>query len=239
MNKHILQRRLLFWLRRGPPAPGRCAQLGVGRLWAGLAGKVSEPTLELLGTLVTGRWPSGAELLNNVERLLVEALLVSAERAGELAEVEDELFRFGQVVDGDRDLARAIADSTVPAQRRAELVKLLLAGKVRQATLALAELAVHGYGGRAFFAGLNRLVELAAARREREVAYVTVAAPISEQAEQRLGATLAQLYGREVSMKVTIDPEILGGMSVRVGSDLYDGTVVRRLADTRNALTTR
>ena len=37
-------------------------------------------------------------------------------------------------------------------------------------------------------------------------------------------------------MKWTVDPAVLGGMSVRIGSDLYDGTVLRRLTDTRKAL---
>jgi F-type H+-transporting ATPase subunit delta len=114
-----------------------------------------------------------------------------------------------------------------------------LDGRARPVTVRLAELAVHGFGGRSFSAALTRLVELSAQWRERQLAYVTVAAPISDDEEQRLGATLQQLYGREVSMMVTVDPEILGGMSVQVGSDLYDGTVLRRLTETRNALTAR
>ena len=44
------------------------------------------------------------------------------------------------------------------------------------------------------------------------------------------------MYGREVSLKVDGRPAILGGMSVRVGSDLYDGTVLRRLNEARKAL---
>ena len=50
---------------------------------------------------------------------------------------------------------------------------------------------------------------------------------------------LSEMYGREVSVKQTVDPEVLGGVSVRVGSDLYDGTVLRRLNETRNALAKR
>lgn len=68
---------------------------------------------------------------------------------------------------------------------------------------------------------------------------MTVAAPLSEEDERRLGARLAAMYGREVSVKQTVDPAILGGVSVRVGSDLYDGTVLRRLNETRNALAKR
>jgi len=40
-------------------------------------------------------------------------------------------------------------------------------------------------------------------------------------------------------VKCTVDPSVLGGMSVLIGSHLYDGTVRRRLTDTRKALTGR
>jgi F-type H+-transporting ATPase subunit delta len=226
-------------LRRALADPARAQGDREGLLRELLGNAVSAPALDLLAALVTGRWPAGVELLNATERLVVDAVLLSGDRAGELAEVEDELFRFGQVVAGDNRLAATVGDSSVPPARRAELVRSLLEGKARPATVRLAELAVYGFGGRGFATALSRLVELAAERRERQVAYVTVAVPIGEDEERRLGATLARLYGREVSMKLTVNPEILGGMSVQVGSDLYDGTVLRRLTETRNALTAR
>ena len=64
---------------------------------------------------------------------------------------------------------------------------------------------------------------------------MTVAEPLDEADEQRLGARLSAMYGREVSLKVDVDPAILGGVSVRVGSDLYDGTILRRLNEARQA----
>ena len=112
-----------------------------------------------------------------------------------------------------------------------------LDGKAKPTTVRLAQLALAGFGGRSFGTSLSRLVDLAAARRDRQIAYVTSAIPLSDEDEERLGATLARRYGRPVTVKVTIDPEILGGLSVQIGSDLYDGTVLRRLAETRAALT--
>jgi F-type H+-transporting ATPase subunit delta len=189
--------------------------------------------------LAGGRWSKPSDLLDAVERIGVEALLAGAERDEELAEVEDELFRFGQVVDGDPALSGALADIIAPPAQRAELVHTLLDGKARPVTLKLVEVALHGFGGRGFDVGLTRLVELAAERRERQVAYVTVASPLSDDDERRLGAKLSELYGRQVSIKQTVDPDVLGGASVMVGSDLYDGTVLRRINDTRKALTQR
>ncbi len=130
-----------------------------------------------------------------------------------------------------------LGDPTAPVAQRGELIDALLSGKARATTIRLAKLALTGFGGRSFSASLARLVELTAARRERAVAYVTSAIPLTEQDEQRLGAQLAQRYGRQVSIQVIIDPEILGGLSVQIGSDLYDGTVLRRLSQARTALT--
>jgi len=186
--------------------------------------------------LVSGRWGVPTELLTATERLGVEALLAAAERAGDLGEVEDELFRFGQIVGGDRALAATLGDSTAAVDRRADLLRDLLDGRASDVTVRLAVMALSGFGGRGFEASLGRLVELAAERRERTVAYVVVAVPPTEAEEQRLADSLARMYGRQVSLKVEVRPEIIGGVSVRVGSDLYDGTVLRRLVEARQAL---
>jgi F-type H+-transporting ATPase subunit delta len=121
--------------------------------------------------------------------------------------------------------------------RRAELARSLLEGKAKPATIRLVELALTGFGGRNFDTGLTRLVELAAARREATVAYVVAAVAPTESEERQLVDRLSRMYGRQISLKVEVRPEIIGGISVRVGSDLYDGTVRRRLSEARAALT--
>ena len=130
----------------------------------------------------------------------------------------------------------ALGDPTAEVGRRAELVDDLLSGKVQPVTLRLVQLALSGFGGRGFSASLTRLVELAAARRDRSVAYVTTAVPLTDEEEDRLAARLSQMYGRQVSPKIDVDPRIIGGVRVKVGSDLYDGSVSRRLAEVRTAL---
>ena len=131
--------------------------------------------------------------MEGTERFGVEALLAAGERAGELSEVEDELFRFGQVAAGDPRLGAILGDSTVDFGRRSRLVHDLLDGKARPLTVRLVEVALAGFGGRGFAAGLTRLVEMAALRRDREVAYVTSAVALSEDEERRLGELLAKV----------------------------------------------
>jgi F-type H+-transporting ATPase subunit delta len=224
-------------LRRALADPARSPEDRVDLPRAVLAGKIGDEALGLLEALVGERWSRPNALRDAVEQLGVDALLAGAERADELGEVEDELFRFGQIVDGSPQLAAVLGDPTAPVEQRSALVADLLDGKAKPTTVRLARLALTGFGGRSFSASLSRLVELAAARRDRQIAYVTSAIPLSDQDEERLGAALSQRYGRPVTVKVTIDPEILGGLSVQIGSDLYDGTVLRRLIEARAALT--
>jgi F-type H+-transporting ATPase subunit delta len=223
-------------LRRALSDPSRRPEDRAALMRGLLQGKVSEPALAPLTTLASGRWSAPSELLEAAERLGVDALLANADQEGDLAEVEDELFRFGQIVGGDASLASIVGDATVDPARRVTLVRELIEGKAKPVTVKLAGFAIEGFGGRSFLNGLTRLVELAAQRRESEIAYVTVAEPPSEAEETRLTTTLSRIYGRQVSLKLTVDPAVMGGMSIRVGSDLYDGTVARRLATVRNAL---
>jgi F-type H+-transporting ATPase subunit delta len=223
-------------LRRALSEVSRSADDRAGLLSEVLGGNISDEGLALVGELVRGRWSTPNELRGAVERLGVDALLVSADRGGELTDVEDELFRFARVVSGSPQLAAALSDPTADPDRRAELARALLDGKTRAVTVRLVERALRGFGGRSFEGSLPRLIELAAARREREVAYVITAVPLSDDEEQRLAAKLGELYGRDISLKVDVDPSVIGGVRVRVGSHLYDGTLSRRLDEARKAL---
>jgi F-type H+-transporting ATPase subunit delta len=230
----LLQRELR--LRRALSDPARSGADRASLLDNLMGDKISAGALDLIKALVAGRWSSPTELLTGVEQLGVDAALAGADKSGDLSEVEDELFRFGQVVSGSPDLAAVLTDAKASVERRATLVANLLGGKAKPTTIRLAQVALTGFGGRRFDSGLSRLIETAAARRDSQVAYVTVAKALSDEDEQRLATKLAQLYGRSVSLKVTVDPAVLGGASVQVGPDLYDGTVARRLTNARNAL---
>jgi F-type H+-transporting ATPase subunit delta len=222
-------------LRRALTDPSRAGAERAELLRSLLSGKLTQVTVDSLATLAGGRFSRPAELLDVTERLGADAVLTSAERDGKLADLEDELFRFGQIVSGNPTLAVTLSDPSGSLDRRVKLVGDLLKGKAQPAAVRLVELALEGFGGRSFESSLTRLVELTAAKRDREVAYVTVARPLTEVDEQALAAKLAELYGRQVSLKVDVDPAVIGGVSVKVGSDLYDGTILRRLNAAKQA----
>src|SRR4051794_25412829 len=79
-------------LRRALTDPARAGEDRVQLARGLLAGNVGDKALELVGELVKARWSRPGQLRDAVERLGVDALLATAEKADELSEVEDELF---------------------------------------------------------------------------------------------------------------------------------------------------
>jgi F-type H+-transporting ATPase subunit delta len=226
-------------LRRALADSTKAKEARTGLLTALVGERVDAGTLQILTAAVEARWSRAHDLVDAIELLGVDAELSVADSAGELSDVEDQLFRFGRIVEGNVELSRLLSDPTASPAQRDELVQSLLSGtNANPVTARLVTAAVYGLGGRNFESSLQRLVELTAARRDREIAYVTAAAPLTDAQEERLAARLAEIYGRAVSLKVEVDPSLLGGATVRVGDDLYDGSVARRLEQARGALAT-
>jgi len=201
-----------------------------------LGDRLDPRTLELLRLLVRSRWSAPRDLADAVEALGQRAALAVAERGGMLDEVEDELFRFGRILAAEPRLRLLLEDRTTPAERRVELLDRLVGRRVNPATRRLLEQAVRSPRGRTLDRAVVELVELAAARRERYVAYVTAPGPLSDQQERRLTAALRRVYGRQVSLQVAVEPELLGGLVVRVNDEVIDGSVASRLAELRQRL---
>ncbi len=82
----------------------------------------------------------------------------------------------------------------------------------------------------------DSLAEVAAASRQREVAEVRTASPLDADQVARLEDALARATGKQVELKVVVDPEVVGGLVARVGDIVIDGTVRRRLDSLRSAL---
>jgi F-type H+-transporting ATPase subunit delta len=223
-------------LRRALSDPAADADGRVQLLDTMLGSRLDPRTVEQLRELVRARWSDPADLADAVEAIARQAALGVAERSGTLDEVEDELFRFGRILDAHPPLRTLLADTRAPVDRRIDLLDRLVEGKVNSATRRLLEQLVRAPRGRTLDIAIEQLVELAAERRERYVAYVRAPAPLTDEQEARLAAALTRIYGRPVGLQVEVDPELLGGLVVRVNDELIDGSVATRLAEARRRL---
>ena len=97
--------------------------------------------------------------------------------------------------------------------------------KVRETVKLLAE-----KKPRVYVAGLSHLHRLAKLDVQRRTADVQSAVALNDSQQNQEKENLAKLYGNNLSYSFTENAELLGGMRVKVGSDVYDGSVRTRLA---------
>ncbi|MEE1815187.1 F0F1 ATP synthase subunit delta [Streptomyces sp. NPDC004288] len=201
-----------------------------------LRGQVGGETVDLVSGMVRSRWSRSRDLVDAAEELANTADLTAAQKAGALDDVEDELFRFGRIVSSSPELRSALTDKAATATAKGALLRSLLGGKAHATTERLVVRLVTQPRGRSLEAGLESLSKLAAARRDRMVAVVTSAVPLSDRQKQRLGAVLAKLYGRAMHLNLDVDPAVLGGITVRVGDEVIDGSIAERLDEATRRL---
>lgn len=223
-------------LRRSLADPSRSGEDKAGLVRAVLSGGFDPRTVETVEGLVASRWSSERDLVDAVDLLAIDAYLASAQARGALEQVESELFGLTRALVGQQELRQALSDSSTDAARRVAVIDQLLVGKADIVTIALCRRATAQPRGERFVPALGRIGDVAAARRNRLVAAVTVGAELSEAQRGRLEALLASAYGSQVQLHVTVDPTVLGGLRVRIGSDVVDSTVLARLAEARRRL---
>lgn len=165
-----------------------------------------------------------------------DALLTVARAEGNLTEVEDELFRFARILEGNDELRMALTDPQLPAERRQAVVEELLQQRALPTTKALVSFVV-GIGRAADLPKIvDRFVSLAAESRSHEIAEVRTAVSLDEQQRRRLAEALSNATGKQVEVKVIVDPTVLGGVIARIGDTVIDGTVRNRIEQLKGQL---
>lgn len=193
-------------------------------------GRVSPAAQQLLTDAAVQRWASASDFVAAIERQGVRALLSAAQASGALDEVEDEVFRYARLVDAEPALRAALSDRHAPVAGRQQLVADLLTGRTREATLLLAQRAVLARQ-RTYDLTLGGYLTVAAQLRDRAIAKVVVARPLTDEQAAALRSALSRQLGREIALQVSIQPEVLGGVRVSVGDEVIEGTVAGRLTD--------
>lgn len=220
-REHVLRKHL------GEPSDDADAKK---RLVDAVFSSTRDDTKALLHTAATGRWSQTSDLTQAVERLARFALLVVADRASTIDDVEDELFRLGRLLVAQPRLSALLSDQNAPVDGRLGLLDSVIGGKVDPTTKALVEQTVRLLRGQAAASAVSDLAELAAARRGETVAHVIAAVEPSDSQRERIAGVLGRIYGRDISTQVEVDPDLLGGLRVAIGDEVIDADVATKLA---------
>jgi F-type H+-transporting ATPase subunit delta len=199
-------------------------------------GQFQPATVELVSSIADIQRVSPKQLPDVLADLAAQASFAAADAADELKQVEDDLFRFGETIQGSHELRAALDDPVVPVERKRALVDDLLGGRANRRAIDLVDLLVDLYEGHDLDGLCAELADAAAERRNRVVADVRTAVPMDDERQARLGEALSRVVGRPVELRCTVDASIMGSVVARIGDEVFDGSVRSRIEQARERL---
>ena len=164
------------------------------------------------------------------------ALFEVARAEGNLERVEAELYQVARAIENNDDLRSKLTDQAIPVELRQGIVEELLNAKAQPVTKALVSFVVGSGRARDLPAIIDLLVRRSAEERAEALAEVRSAIPLDDDQQRRLAAALSARTGQNVTVRVNVDPSILGGIVATIGDTVIDGSVRRRLEQLRESL---
>ena len=164
-----------------------------------------------------------------------DAAFAIASAEGNVAEVEDELFRFGRILQSNDELRDVLTNQQLPVERRQQIVEDVLEGKATRATVAIVSMLVNL--GR--ISDLPKIVDQLVGRSARvtgkQVAEVRTAVALTEDQIARLAEALKSRTNQDITVRNIVDPKVMGGVVTQIGDSVLDGSVRTRLNRVRDA----
>lgn len=198
-------------------------------------GKAEGEVVDLLAGLARRRWAEGSDFVEAISYMGVQTLLVSAQLDNRLDEVEEDMYRAVRLLSSERRLRIALQDRSASVESRIELAHQVF-GRLEPETRALLDEAIREPGRESIISHLRTWIGYSGQRAEHLVAIVTAAVPMEQDQEERLTSILERMYERPVTIHVGIDPAIIGGLRIRIGDDVIDGTLASRINEVKAAL---
>ncbi len=148
----------------------------------------------------------------------------------EARDVQAELSAWESMIQGNPDLLEVFRNPTIPyEQKRGVLAALMARARVRPTTANFLQVLLRNQRLPDLHEINKRLALELDERSGVVVAQVTTARPVPKSLQESLGESLSNLTGRRVRLQFAVDDELIGGVTTRIGSTVYDGSIRTQL----------
>jgi F-type H+-transporting ATPase subunit delta len=166
-----------------------------------------------------------------------QALFAVAQAEGELESVEAQLYAFARLIEREDRLRDALNDPSLPLENKRSLIRDTLGDHANPIVVNLLSLLIEQGRAREIDRVIDAMADVSAESRRYVLAEVRSAVPLDAGQRERLARALSEATGRDVEVRVAVDPDVIGGLVARVGDEIFDGSLRSRLADARQHLT--
>lgn len=178
-----------------------------------------------------------ASISANIAGRYAQAVFDLVREEGALDRLSTEVESLRTTLNDSADL-RTLIGSPLYSREDQESAIVAIAGRMGLSVIMTNTLRLMAQNRRLFTLPqlVERLGELIAEERGEVTADVVAAAPLSEEQQRRLTETLAQKSGRTVKLNTRVDESLIGGMIVKLGSQMIDSSIRSKLASLQNVM---
>lgn len=212
------------------------------RLLQTLAENLSEVALTTVEGALSAA-PNAQELPTVIETLGESAVQRGAQAEDKAIEIADEIFSLERFVRANQQVRSALSDRNREPKYRVRLLQELFGSSLSRPATTLALRAVRAVSrdskledSVSLTGNLRHMRRDLAAAGDTVVATVQVATPLADAQAERLRDILSRRYQKNIHLQVSVEPSVLGGMKVRVGSQIFDGSLATIIQETKQKL---
>ncbi|GGF91895.1 F0F1 ATP synthase subunit delta [Paenibacillus abyssi] len=171
-----------------------------------------------------------------VAKRYAKALFELAQQNNVVSDVEDQLMLVVRALEGDADIVKFLVSPNISTDKKIDLVKQALSGKVSEMVIQTIELLISR--GRNDIIGevYSAYKKVAGEALGQADAIVYTAKQLPEDEMQKIGIRFGAMIGKKIRVEQIVEPALLGGIQVRIGDRLYDGSLSGKLARLEKSL---
>ncbi|MFC4599745.1 F0F1 ATP synthase subunit delta [Cohnella hongkongensis] len=164
-----------------------------------------------------------------VAKRYAKALFQAAEQKGLVAETETQLKLIVDVIEGNAEVRAFLAAPNITLEKKKQVLFQAFAADVSPIVMNTVGLLVERGREGSLTAILTAYLQVAGEALGRADAHVTSPAPLSQEEQTKLAEKFGALLGKKVRITNSVNPQLLGGLTVRIGDTLYDGSLRGKL----------
>ena len=168
--------------------------------------------------------------------IYAESLLDVTEEKGTTEQVKAELEDLAKMFRENEDLHAYFVSPKINKEQKKEILKGLLADRISPETMNLLYVLLDKRRAMEFQGVVKQFDKLVQAKNNEVAGVVYLAKPCSDEMFQKIEAKLSEVTGKNLKLSVVIDPDLIGGIKVKIGDQIVDNTVATKLKDLKGSI---
>ncbi|CAH0118083.1 MULTISPECIES: F0F1 ATP synthase subunit delta [unclassified Paenibacillus] len=174
-----------------------------------------------------------------VAKRYAKALFQVAQEKNSISQTEQELKLIVDVVNESVDLQKFLKAPNIDLSAKLDVLNNALSGKLSETVLNTVNLLIQRGRHDLLNAMLEAYVKISGEALGQADASVVSAYPLSQPESELIAQQFGKLVGKKIRVQNVVDKSIIGGIQVRIGDRLYDGSISGKLAHMEKSLKTQ